>query len=251
MQQNKLTLAIALWLAVWPAATAYSAIGKRQSEIKPAEPSAGIWIGEAKEGSAPIHCYIDPKTCQEPKQLAIIEVGESNADKVAREAEEQRIKEEHERQERERIEREQQEAEQRRIAEAKAKADADRLAKERAASKAKADKARAVPERPLAVAAPPVSGSCYDIAYAMAEARWPGQGNAMKEIVRRESGCNPKALNKSSGACGIPQALPCSKIPGGINASIEVQLEWMINYIAGRYGTPAGAVQWHNGHNWY
>jgi hypothetical protein len=67
----------------------------------------------------------------------------------------------------------------------------------------------------------------------------------------RESGWNPAALNPSSGACGIPQALPCSKIPGGLGASAAVQIRWGLDYIAGRYGSPSGALAHSNRVGWY
>lgn len=72
-------------------------------------------------------------------------------------------------------------------------------------------------------------------------------GNA-SILINRESGCNPNAVNKSSGACGIPQALPCSKL--GTNDPVA-QIRWMQNYVNARYGGWAGAVAWHNSHNWY
>lgn len=67
-------------------------------------------------------------------------------------------------------------------------------------------------------------------------------------IIMRESGCNPNAVNKSSGACGIPQALPCSKL--GTSDPVE-QIKWMQNYVNNRYGGWAGAVSFWNQHHWY
>lgn len=67
-------------------------------------------------------------------------------------------------------------------------------------------------------------------------------------IIMRESGCNPNAINKSSGACGIPQALPCSKL--GTSDPIE-QIKWMQNYVNNRYGGWAGALSFWNQHHWY
>ncbi len=58
-------------------------------------------------------------------------------------------------------------------------------------------------------------------------------------MVQKESGWNPNALNKSSGACGLAQALPCSKL--GPNWSDPVvALNWMNGYVNGRYydGSP-------------
>lgn len=76
----------------------------------------------------------------------------------------------------------------------------------------------------------------------------PGQFKAFDSIVQRESSWNPNAVNKSSGACGLPQALPCSKIADN---SPEGQIAWMISYIQNRYQTPNGALQFWLAHNWY
>ena len=87
--------------------------------------------------------------------------------------------------------------------------------------------------------------------------RWGGgQWPPFNDLVNRESGWDPTAINPSSGAAGLAQALPPSKYPAGAwpytgKSSAVKQLQWMIQYIAGRYGTPAGAIDWHNSHNWY
>ena len=77
------------------------------------------------------------------------------------------------------------------------------------------------------------------------------QWQAMASLIRRESGFNPRAVNPSSGACGLPQALPCSKIPGGVSASVDTQIGWMVSYIRGRYGTPAAALSHSHSRGWY
>ncbi|ONH55455.1 phage tail tape measure protein [Frankia sp. CcI49] len=71
---------------------------------------------------------------------------------------------------------------------------------------------------------------------------WAGQWNAFNALVMGESGWNPAARNPSSGAYGIPQALPPSKLDAyGNRNDYHVQLRWMLDYIAGRYGTPGNA----------
>lgn len=64
--------------------------------------------------------------------------------------------------------------------------------------------------------------------------------SAMK-LIGGESGCNPRSYNTSSGACGIPQSLPCGKLPNGIDTDPVTQLRWMDSYIKGRYGSWANA----------
>ncbi len=72
--------------------------------------------------------------------------------------------------------------------------------------------------------------------------------NALYKLWHAESGWNPAARNRSSGACGIPQALPCRKIP---DQSLKGQLEWGISYIAERYGNPSIAWAFWQRHHWY
>ena len=74
------------------------------------------------------------------------------------------------------------------------------------------------------------------------------QWDSFDWVVKKESGWNPNAVNKSSGACGIPQALPCSKLP---DHSPEGQVDWMIAYIQDRYDTPSQARSFHLSHGWY
>lgn len=69
-------------------------------------------------------------------------------------------------------------------------------------------------------------------------------------IVSRESSWNPNATNKSSGACGLVQALPCSKVPGNGYDPID-NLRWATGYATGRYGSWAGAhAFWTKNHWW-
>ncbi len=58
-------------------------------------------------------------------------------------------------------------------------------------------------------------------------------------MVQKESGWNPNAVNRSSGACGLAQALPCSKL-GADWSNPVVALNWMNGYVNGRYydGSP-------------
>lgn len=72
-------------------------------------------------------------------------------------------------------------------------------------------------------------------------------------IVSKESGWNPLSRNKSSGACGLPQALPCSKMSkaGSDYATNPVtQLKWMTSYVS-RYGGWKGAYDFWQAHHWY
>lgn len=69
-------------------------------------------------------------------------------------------------------------------------------------------------------------------------------------MVSKESGWNPNAINKSSGACGLAQALPCSKVPGDPMNPID-SLNWMNGYVNGRYGGWQGAYNFWVANRWY
>lgn len=75
------------------------------------------------------------------------------------------------------------------------------------------------------------------------DAEWP----ALESLWTRESNWNPGARNRS-GACGIPQALPCNKI---LDMSSSGQITWGLSYIRGRYGTPTNAWLHSQAFGWY
>jgi hypothetical protein len=64
--------------------------------------------------------------------------------------------------------------------------------------------------------------------------------SCLVSLWNRESGWNSHAANPS-GAYGIPQALPGSKMGGDWQNDYKVQIRWGIGYIAARYGSPCGA----------
>jgi resuscitation-promoting factor RpfB len=84
------------------------------------------------------------------------------------------------------------------------------------------------------------ASDAIQLGYEMAAARgWTGDNwDALYKLWMKESGWNPNSVNRSSGACGIPQAYPCSKIT---DKSAAGQITWGLNYIKGRYGTPSAA----------
>ncbi|MEJ1087622.1 transglycosylase SLT domain-containing protein [Microbacterium sp. Mu-80] len=69
-------------------------------------------------------------------------------------------------------------------------------------------------------------------------------------IVSRESGWNPNATNSSSGACGLVQALPCSKVPGNGYNPVD-NLRWGNGYAVGRYGSWASAYDFWTRNHWW
>lgn len=87
-----------------------------------------------------------------------------------------------------------------------------------------------------------------DISNAIAS-HYPGQDYSY-ELICRESSFNPAAINPTSGACGLAQALPCSKMKCELN-DVDCQLDWIGDYVERRYGTFEKAVEFHNNNNWY
>ena len=70
----------------------------------------------------------------------------------------------------------------------------------------------------------------------------------------KESKWNPNAHNKSSGAHGIPQALPASKMASeGADYYISgyTQIRWGLKYIKNRYGSPSNAWAFFERKHWY
>lgn len=69
-------------------------------------------------------------------------------------------------------------------------------------------------------------------------------------IYMHESGNNPYAVNKSSGACGLAQALPCSKMACALG-DYACQDAWATNYMLNRYGTWENAKAFWLAHSWW
>lgn len=69
-----------------------------------------------------------------------------------------------------------------------------------------------------------------------------------------ESNWNYLSGNKSSGAYGIPQALPADKMASegaDWRTNPKTQIRWGIRYIERRYGNPCGALDFWSSNNWY
>ena len=74
------------------------------------------------------------------------------------------------------------------------------------------------------------------------------------QLWQRESGWRVSAYNASSGAYGIPQSLPGSKMQTAGDdwqTNPATQITWGLGYIASRYGIPCGAWAHSEEHNWY
>ena len=85
------------------------------------------------------------------------------------------------------------------------------------------------------------------------------QWRCLDELWDRESSWRTnkkawRAKNRSSGAYGIPQALPARKMyTAGLDAMTNpiTQINWGLDYIKSRYKTPCNALAHHDRKNWY
>jgi hypothetical protein len=80
------------------------------------------------------------------------------------------------------------------------------------------------------------------------------QFGCLDSLWERESHWNPYAENSSSGAYGIPQSLPGSKmatVASDWRTNPVTQIKWGLGYIEDRYGSPCGAWGHSQGHGWY
>lgn len=80
------------------------------------------------------------------------------------------------------------------------------------------------------------------------------QYECLLTLWTKESGWSSSATNPSSGAYGIPQALPGSKMASAgadWRTNPATQIRWGLGYIKGRYGTPCGALADWNRKGWY
>lgn len=81
-----------------------------------------------------------------------------------------------------------------------------------------------------------------------------GNMSCLDSLWERESGWNHTARNPSSGAYGIPQALPADKMAShgsDWQTNPATQIRWGLDYIDNRYGTPCGAWSFWQANNWY
>ncbi|MFD4601825.1 transglycosylase SLT domain-containing protein [Streptomyces sp. NPDC058464] len=80
------------------------------------------------------------------------------------------------------------------------------------------------------------------------------QFNAFSKIVSHESGWNISATNSSSGAYGLVQALPGSKMASAGSdwkTNPATQIKWGLDYMNSRYGSPTAAWSFWQANGWY
>ncbi|WP_225859594.1 aggregation-promoting factor C-terminal-like domain-containing protein [Streptomyces albicerus] len=107
---------------------------------------------------------------------------------------------------------------------------------------------------PAQAAAPAKASSTSAKAIAQKMIPNDAQFAAFSKIVEHESGWNVTATNSSSGAYGLVQALPGSKMASAGSdwkTNPETQIEWGLDYMKSRYGSPVGAWNFWQSNGWY
>ncbi|MCC9198194.1 hypothetical protein QNO08_05650 [Arthrobacter sp. zg-Y820] len=146
-----------------------------------------------------------------------------------------------------------------RAAEEQARAAAEQEAAARAAADAAASRAaEETAAAEAAAAAVPVNDPAGAKAYA--QSALAGHGWAASEMTclntlwEKESNWETSATNASSGAYGIVQSLPAEKMASSgadYLTNYKTQINWGLDYIESRYGSPCSALNFHYANNWY
>lgn len=101
----------------------------------------------------------------------------------------------------------------------------------------------------------PSQSGVYGSAQAYAESLvGSAQFACLQPLWNEESGWNPYAQNPSSGAYGIPQALPGSKMASAgpdWQTNPDTQIRWGIQYLNDTYGSPCGGWAHEQAYGWY
>jgi hypothetical protein len=133
---------------------------------------------------------------------------------------------------------------------------AQRQAARKRAAELAASKAAAQPGQTAAAAVPAASGSPRQIAQAMLGSfGWSSsQFSCLDPLWEHESGWSVTAANPGSGAYGIPQALPGSRMASAgpdWQTSAATQIRWGLQYIKDTYGSPCAAWSHSQATGWY
>ncbi|MFI2778459.1 aggregation-promoting factor C-terminal-like domain-containing protein [Streptomyces sp. ALB3] len=140
-------------------------------------------------------------------------------------------------------------------AKSKKQAAEDKLEAEREAKEKEAERASRSSVRDASSFSSQGSYSVAEV-QAMARQMMPAdQFQCFSNIVERESGWNYKATNPSSGAYGIMQALPGSKMASAgadWQTNPATQIKWGLSYMnSDRYGSPCAAWSFWQANHWY
>lgn len=82
----------------------------------------------------------------------------------------------------------------------------------------------------------------------------PSQMQCLMKLWTKESDWETTATNPSSGAYGVVQSLPAEKMASAgadYRTNYRTQINWGLEYIEDRYGSPCDALNFHYANNWY
>ncbi|MGV9912790.1 aggregation-promoting factor C-terminal-like domain-containing protein [Streptomyces tendae] len=133
----------------------------------------------------------------------------------------------------------------------KAKQAAEEAAKKREAEKEAASRDAQRESTSFAVQSSYSTGQIQAMARQMVPS---GQFQCFSNIVDHESSWNYQAVNASSGAYGLFQALPASKYSDAgadWRTNPATQIKWGLNYMNVRYGSPCEAWTFWQANHWY
>ncbi|ARF74927.1 transglycosylase SLT domain-containing protein [Kitasatospora albolonga] len=141
---------------------------------------------------------------------------------------------------------------------AEERVEAERLAAEKAAKEKKEkEEAERASRSSVRDASSFATQGSYTVAQVQAMARQmvpADQFQCFSNIVNHESTWNYRAVNPSSGAYGLMQALPGHKMSSAgadWQTNPATQIKWGLSYMDSRYGSPCGAWSFWQANNWY
>ncbi|MFF7839898.1 transglycosylase SLT domain-containing protein [Streptomyces ossamyceticus] len=144
---------------------------------------------------------------------------------------------------------------------ARKKAAEDAIARQKQAEKAEQERKAKAEAETKAQAASSLGDAPTQSSYTIAEIQAMAkavvasdQWTCFSNIVNHESTWNYKAVNPSSGAYGLFQALPGSKMSSAGSdwqTNPATQIKWGLNYMESRYGSPCGAWSFWQANHWY
>lgn len=118
---------------------------------------------------------------------------------------------------------------------------------------APAPAAAPAPAPPVAVD-DPAGAQAYAAAQLPAHGWAAGEMQCLQKLWTKESDWKTTATNPSSGAYGVVQSLPAEKMASAgadYRTNYRTQINWGLDYVEDRYGSPCGALNFHYAHNWY
>ncbi|KRE53079.1 hypothetical protein ASG92_05840 [Arthrobacter sp. Soil736] len=128
-------------------------------------------------------------------------------------------------------------------------------AKAPAAPAAKVAPAAPAPKPAAAVAVNDPAGAQAYAAGKLSSYGWAAdQMQCLQTLWTKESEWRTTATNASSGAYGVVQSLPAEKMASAgadYLTNYRTQINWGLDYVKERYGSPCGALNFHLANNWY